>query len=137
MSYCIIINDMTYSKVGIIMEFVEPIRDKKQIDNIKRYLKERNLRDWMLFILGINNGLRISDLLALQVVDVKECDRITIREKKTGKKKDFPLADNCKKALSEYIKTTGLTVGPLFPSRKSAGCRGTGAISRQHSICGN
>ncbi|BBB92503.1 hypothetical protein MAMMFC1_03196 [Methylomusa anaerophila] len=42
-----------------MMEFVEPIRDKKQIDNMKRYLKERNLRDWLLFLLGINNGLRI------------------------------------------------------------------------------
>jgi len=108
------------------MEFIESIRDKKQIDNMKRYLKERNLRDWMLFILGINNGLRISDLLALQVEDVKNGDRITIREKKTGKVKDFPLSDNCKKALSEYIKTMGLAVGPLFPSRKSIGCKGTG-----------
>ena len=88
------------------MEFVEPIRDKKQIDNMKRYLKERNLRDWMLFVFGINNGLRISDLLALQIEDVKERDRITIREKKTGKAKDFPLGDNSKKALSEYIKAT-------------------------------
>jgi hypothetical protein len=34
------------------MEFVEPIRDKKQIDNMKRYLKEWNLRDWLLFVLG-------------------------------------------------------------------------------------
>lgn len=116
-----------------MMEFVEPIRDKKQIDNMKRYLKERNLRDWMLFVLGINNGLRISDLLALQIEDVKGFDRITIREKKTGKAKDFPLGDSCKKALSEYIKATGLTDGPLFPSRKSTGCRGTGAISRQQA----
>ena len=117
----------------MIMEFVEPIRDKKQIDNMKRYLKERNLRDWLLFVLGINNGLRISDLLSLQIADVKDCDRITIREKKTGKAKDFPLSDNCKKALSEYMKVTGLTVGPLFPSRKITGCRGTGAISRQQA----
>jgi integrase len=116
-----------------MMEFVEPIRDKKQIDNMKRYLKERNLRDWLLFVLGINNGLRISDLLALQIADVKGCDRITIREKKTGKTKDFPLSDNCKKAVSEYIKATGLTMGPLFPSRKCTGCRGTGAISRQQA----
>jgi integrase len=86
-----------------MMEFVEPIRDKKQIDNMKRYLKERNLRVWLLFVLGINNGLRISNLLALQIADVKGCDRITIWEKKTGKTKDFPLADNCRKALSEYM----------------------------------
>lgn len=115
------------------MEYVEPLRDKKQIDNMKRYLKERNIRDWMLFVLGINNGLRISDLLALQVNDVKDFGRIIIREKKTGKRKDFPLGENCKKALVEYLITTGLTVGPLFPSRKSSGSKGTGAISRQQA----
>jgi len=115
------------------MEFVEPIRDKKQIDNMKRYLKERNLRDWLLFVLGINNGLRISDLLALQVEDVQGCDRISVREKKTGKIKNFPLGDNCKKALAEYIQASDLTIGPLFPSRKSSGSNGTGAISRQQA----
>lgn len=115
------------------MEYVEPIRDKKQLENMKRYLKERNLRDWLLFILGINSGLRISDLLRLTVEDVKGKDRITIREEKTGKAKDFPLSDNCKKAVNEYLKTTGLSEGVLFPSRKKAGSKETGAISRQQA----
>lgn len=86
------------------MEFVEPIQDKKQLNSMKRYLKERNFRDWLLFVLGINSGLRISDLLSLQVENVKDCNRISIWEKKTGKVKDFPRADNCKTTLSEYIK---------------------------------
>lgn len=121
------------------MELVEPIRDKKQLENMKRYLKEQNLRDWLLFTLGINSGLRISDLLRLQVQDVKDrdssyCrDRITIREEKTGKTKDFPLSDNCKKAICEYLKDSGLSSGPLFPSRKAAGSKSTGSISRQQA----
>jgi len=110
----------------IFLEFVQPIRDKKQIDNMKRYLKEKNERDYVLFVLGINSGLRISDLLPLTVEDVKEKERITVREKKTGKTKDFPLSINCKKALAEYLKDK--ETGYLFASRK-----GSKPISRQQA----
>ncbi|BBB89687.1 site-specific integrase [Methylomusa anaerophila] len=100
------------------MELVEPIRNKKQITALKNYLRGQNLRDYLLFVLGINSGLRISDLLKLTVEDVKLQDRITIREQKTGKMKDFPLSETCKKAIHEYLKTTNLTDGYLFTSRK-------------------
>ncbi len=43
------------------------------------------------------------------------------------------MSDNCKKAIREYLDATGLVTGPLFPSRKTVGCRGTGAISRQQA----
>ena len=115
------------------MEYVQPIRDKKQIENMKRYLKESNIRDWLLFVLGINSGLRISDLLKLTVEDVNGKERISIKETKTGKTKDFPLSDNCKKAIIEYLKSLKLTAGVLFPSRKSSGSGNTGAISRQQA----
>lgn len=100
------------------MEYVEPIRSEKQIKGMATYLRGSSIRDYILFILGINSGLRISDLLALEVQDVKDKDRIIVREKKTGKTKDFPLSDVCKKVIQDYLKATGLTVGPLFPSRK-------------------
>jgi len=72
------------------MEYVEPIRSKKQINEMKSYLKRHNMRDYLLFVLGINSGLRISDLLSLTIGDVINADRVVIREKKTGKIKDFP-----------------------------------------------
>jgi len=78
-------NQRSGLKGGLIMEYVQPIRDKKQIENMKRFLRESNLRDWLLFILGINSGLRISDLLKLTVEDVAGQDRISIEETKTGK----------------------------------------------------
>ena len=115
------------------METVEPIRSKKQIDNMKRYLKETSLRNWLLFTLGINSGLRIGDLLQLTIEEVKDCERISIREQKTGKTKDFPLSDTCKKAIVEYLKAESLKEGQLFPSRKVSGSRGTGSISRQQA----
>jgi len=106
------------------MECVEPIRDKKKIEAMKKYLKRTNLRDYLLFVLGINSGLRISDLLSLRVETVHHADRVAIRERKTGKTKDFPLRLACKTAIQEYIKQSGLTTGPLFPSRKGEGALG-------------
>ncbi|VBB06942.1 phage integrase family [Lucifera butyrica] len=99
------------------MEYVEPIRNKKQIEHIKRYLKENNLRDYLLFVLGINSGLRISDLLLLKLDDVKGKDRVVLRERKTGKTKDFPLSETCKQAIQEYLEDIENTQGWLFKSK--------------------
>jgi len=53
------------------MQFVEPIRDVRKISQIKNLLQaENNIRDLLLFELGINSALRISDLLTLQVKDL-------------------------------------------------------------------
>lgn len=103
------------------MEYVQPIRDKKALETMKKILRSSNQRDYCLFVLGINSGLRISDLLTLKVSDVyangKIKDRIVIREKKTNKLKDFPLGETSKKALKEYVVT--LKPGQaLFASRK-------------------
>ncbi len=110
---------VNYIKLVVMkMEFVEPIRNKKQLDAMKKYLRGQNIRDYLLLVLGINSGLRISDLLKLNIEDVYQQERISIREQKTGKRKDFPLSDTCKKAIQEYVKETGRQSGVLFVSRK-------------------
>ena len=53
------------------MNFVEPIRDPDDIQAMKDYLKEWNERNYMLFVFGINLGLRISDIIKLKVKDVQ------------------------------------------------------------------
>ena len=73
------------------MKFVYPIKDPQKIIALKNLLKTRKGRDYMLFMMGIHSGLRISDLLSLKVEDVLNQHRITIREQKTGKTKSFPL----------------------------------------------
>lgn len=100
------------------MEFVEPIKNKKQIEAMKTYLRGQNIRNYLLLVLGINSGLRISDLLQLNIEDVYKQERIQLREQKTGKFKDFPLSDTCKKAIQEYVKETRRSSGFLFMSRK-------------------
>ncbi len=47
------------------MKAVEPIRDPKKINAMKDYLKGKYIRDYTLFVMGINVTLRISDLLKL------------------------------------------------------------------------
>jgi len=50
------------------MNFVEPIRDRKRIAQIKNQLRgQGRYRDLLLFTVGINSALRISDLLNLRV----------------------------------------------------------------------
>jgi len=116
------------------LEFVQPIREKKQIDSMKKILRATNLRDHCLFVLGINSGLRISDLLKLDIRDVMDDrrrvrDRISIRETKTGKSKDFPIGDTARKAILEYLATRSYTFNdPLFLSRK-----GGHALKRQQA----
>lgn len=106
------------------LEFVQPIRDKKKIDTIKKVLLAKNVRDYCLFTLGINSGLRISDLLNLEIKNIIDAngkirDRITLREKKTNKVKDFPISDIAKKAINEYLKTRKFEMDePFFLSKK-------------------
>lgn len=66
------------------MEFVEPIRDKRKIELLKVILKENGFRDYMLFLMEINSGLRISDILKLKVSDVRGKRYIEVKEQKTG-----------------------------------------------------
>jgi len=110
------------------MEFVQPIRDVKKINAMKKNLlgdQENGLRNHLLFVLGINSGLRISDLLRMKIGDVWDERKgvkgfIVMREKKTGKAKQFPINKNSEKAMLQYIeslKTVDLNQY-LFKSRK-------------------
>lgn len=86
------------------MNTVEPIRDLNLVYDIADYLRVRSERDYVLFMFGIYTGLRISDILTIRVRDVKDKDYIYIREKKTNKEKRFPINEDLKDILEDYIK---------------------------------
>lgn len=100
---------------------VEPIINMKDIKSIKKLLVDRP-RDRLLFVLGINSGLRVQDLLALKISDVKTCsigDRVSIKEKKTGKENVFIMNKEIKTALDEYLRCAKRQDDHyLFKSRK-------------------
>jgi len=95
------------------MKSVQPIRDIKKIKAIKGNLKKRNPRDFLLFTLGINTGLRISDLLKLKVEDVKDQtgeikEYLDLNEKKTKKQRLIYINDEVRLALEYYFNKTGI-----------------------------
>ncbi len=85
------------------MEIVQPIRDKKFIESMKRELLKSGYRNYMLFLFGINTGLRISDILKLKVSDVKEQTHINLKEQKTGKEKKVKI-NGIIDELANYIE---------------------------------
>lgn len=102
------------------MNEVQPIKNKRDIERMKQSLHGRDL---LLFTLGINTNLRISDLLRLTREDIVD-NQIIIREQKTGKTKRIHLGDKTLEQVTPLLPETGT----LFPSRK-----GGKAISRQQA----
>lgn len=109
-------------------EEVEPIKNVKDIMKVKQYLLGKaNKRDYMLFVVGINVGLRAGDLLKLKIKDIMEdnkiVDSVTIIEEKTDKKRTFELNKSAKEAISLYISTLKDIDEDsyLFKSRKGTG----------------
>lgn len=71
------------------MNIVEPIRSKKDLRKIEGILRKQGLRDLLMFTVGTNCGLRISDILNLDVSDVKGKQYINIIERKQVNINDF------------------------------------------------
>lgn len=84
---------------------VEPIRNKVDIQRIIDYFRANNKEKYaVLFTLGVNSGLRVSDLLGFKVKDVYNKTSIMLREQKTGKGKIFPLKDELQTLLNDFCK---------------------------------
>ena len=86
------------------MTTVEPIRNLEHLRKLEDYLAKKSKRDLILFTIGTNCGLRISDIVALNVGDVRNKSHIRIVEKKTGKYKSFPINSKLKPMFEEYTK---------------------------------
>src|SRR3954447_23139032 len=96
---------------------VQPIRSLEKLSDMKWSLRRHcSERDYILFLLGINTGLRVSDLLELKINDIKGKKKLTVKEGKTEKRRDIYLT-NIYDELNTYINTLDGTVW-LFPSRK-------------------
>ena len=86
------------------MTTVEPIRNIKDLKKVENVLAKQSKRNLLFFTIGTNCGLRISDILALNVGDVRGKTHIQIIEKKTGKFKKFPINSKLKQMFEEYTK---------------------------------
>ena len=106
----------------------DPIKEKEDIEKAKSYFLNQssrfksshtNLRNYMLFILGLNTGRRVGDLLKLKVGDfLMSCNKyendylfrthIGMKEEKTGKHAKVVINDSCKEAISKYLDSLKL-----------------------------
>ena len=85
------------------MNSVEPIRDVRKIQEMKEALAYYGSeRDVFLFNLGINCGLRVSDMLGLKKKDIKDYT-IKLREQKNRKQNQIPLY-HLKEDIDRYIQ---------------------------------
>lgn len=85
---------------------VQPIREIRDIDAIKKLIS-CNVRDRLLFTMGINNGLRVGDLLKIRVSDlkyVKQNEAIKITEQKTKKENILMINKATYKILRQYFE---------------------------------
>lgn len=98
------------------MNIVEPIKSIEDIQNIKRILSKKT-RNALLFSFGINSGLRIADILSLDVKNVKGKGYIELREKKTNKYKKFPINKFLQKEIYNFVKDRK-SDEPLFLTQK-------------------
>jgi len=101
---------------------VDPIRSRENIASIKKLLSDEP-RNLLLFTMGINNGLRVSDLLKLKVEQVRYVkinEGITIKESKTGKYNTLFVNKAVYKALQNYFeKAKPHDSDWLFPNKKN------------------
>lgn len=129
---------------GFSMNLVQPLRNKQDIEKMKSYLREKNPRDYVMFMIGVSSALRISDILKLKVSDVWDGKRVKehvdIREDKTDKGKIFAVSPNLEKAIRDYIKSNKLSPDDfLITSNKPDKEGNSKPISRQqaHEIISN
>jgi len=112
---------------------VDPIRKIKDIKAINKLTLD-NPRDHLLFVIGINNGLRAVDLLRIKVRDVRHMkvgDTLTIKETKTGKENILVVNKTVHKALQAYLESVQPEDSDyLFASRKGSGHLQSQAVSK-------
>ena len=101
--------------------WVYPIKSKNEVKDLVNYLHQKSLsatrldtqraayRNWLLFIVGINVGLRVSDLIELRWKHIFEPDMKTFisainkEEQKTKKMKLIIPNKSVQKAIMEYL----------------------------------
>ncbi|HIS89403.1 TPA: tyrosine-type recombinase/integrase [Candidatus Avigastranaerophilus faecigallinarum] len=95
-----------------------PIKDTNIIDLIKEsYRKKNNERDLLLFLLSINTGLRITELLHLSVKDVKNKKGLIIVQDDLYNRL-IPFNKEMKELINKITKGKNLN-SPLFLTKNN------------------
>ncbi|MED4229309.1 tyrosine-type recombinase/integrase [Neobacillus cucumis] len=106
------------------METVDALRDLEQINSLKDHLKKQSYRDYLLFVFGINTGLKISELLLIKVKELFNTegemkDFYSYAEMESERRKSVFLNKKVKEAVKSYLDHINIVEQIyLFQSRK-------------------
>ena len=107
-----------------------PIKDIEMIRKIKDlFLSKGEIRGYLLFVLSINTGIYLKDLLELKVRDVKNKQYLTV-----GKNKVVPLSDEIQEVITKAIDGCKLDA-PLFQGKVGQSLDRTSAFYIFKVIC--
>lgn len=105
------------------MELVYPITDRKKLDAMADYLYNSSVRDYIMFEIGINLGIRVTDFTQQKVSFYREaCNKgyVEMMPRKTSrykKKITVPINKDLKELIEQYIDGRDNDEW-MFPSRK-------------------
>lgn len=109
------------------MRYVEPIKNIKDINNIKDYLKQESLRNYLLFIIGINTGMKTCMMLNLKFVDLLDIN-YNVKSNIIINNTKYQVTYTMIKAIQEYKELKNIQLDDyIFKSNK-----GEFPIDRSH-----
>lgn len=79
----------------------EAIKSKEQLEQIADYLKVRNKRNYIFFILAVSTGINLSSLVSLSVGEVRGKSHLEIGNTTIRK---IPVSKDIRNLLREYTK---------------------------------
>ncbi len=95
---------------------VEPVRNIEDVKRIYRWLNDNvTVRDAECFLIGCNIALRAGDLLDLRFDQFEGAEKITIKERKSGMRKDIPITKTVREAVQRL--EAFYANGNFYPSK--------------------
>ena len=107
-----------------------PIKDIEMIRKMKDlFLSKGEIKGYLLFVLSINTGINLTELLNLKVRDVKNKHYLNY-----GKNKSVPISEELKNVIKKVVNGSKLD-DPLFQGRSGAQLDRTSAFYIFKTIC--
>ena len=93
------------------------------------------LRDRAIVLTLLDTGLRCSELVQLDLVDLNlETGRLHVRFGKGNRQRVVPFAGSCREALQDYVEIRGGEAGPLFVAGAGRGSLRSGVALRPNGL---
>ena len=105
-------------------EKAQPTVTPKQAD--RAFQAASTPRDRALIATLWSSGLRVSELLRMTVESLDlDGGSVLVEKSKSGRPRMAPLDRRAVKAIRRHLRSSGITIGPLWPCEKGGGVLGT------------